>query len=299
MPCFARSNSSWLSVPVGSTYSGFIGGIGVKIGFRTPSLKRSLKARTTGRLTRAVKRSVNPFYGRKGVGLITNPKRSLYNAVYHRTTFGVSDVVRAANCSGRSSASTGNQSCLVHLLLLVTTFGIGNIIYAVIASAAQSSHGTSDAPSPRSSQRYVLRGGRSVPADEVFEACASGDFERMRRALDLPTNWIDRHFLLLALIQESYRQRADPERAAECARLSEMHLAEFAQIAPELLREFGSMPRVPTFQHYATVLTEQGDYDRAVWVCELAKHYRLDDGTKSGFDGRIARIRKKQAAVTG
>lgn len=268
----------------------------MKFGFRTPSLKRSLKARTTGRLKRAVKRSVNPLYGRKGVGLVTNPKRSLYNAVYHRTTFGVGDVVRAASRSGRATGSSGGQSCLLHLVLLVTTFGIGNIIYTIVASSrAPASQTNKHIREP--GQRFVIRRGRSVPTDEAYEARAAGDLERMRNALDLPTDWIDRHFLLLTLIGEAYRLRSDTAMATECARLSETHLGEFAQISPELLQEFGTMPRVPTFQNYATLLTEQGDFDRAVWVCELAKHYGLDDGTKSGFDGRIARIRKKQAAA--
>jgi len=66
----------------------------MKIGVRTPSLKRSLRARTTGRLNRSVKRAVNPFYGKKGVGLVRQPKRSVHNAVYHRTTVSVWDLIR-------------------------------------------------------------------------------------------------------------------------------------------------------------------------------------------------------------
>lgn len=58
----------------------------MKFGFRTPSLKKSLKARTTGRVKRAVKKSVNPLYGKKNVGLITDPKRSVENRIYKRTT---------------------------------------------------------------------------------------------------------------------------------------------------------------------------------------------------------------------
>lgn len=59
----------------------------MKFGFRTPSLKKSLKARTTGRVKRAVKSSVNPLYGKNGVGLVTNPERSVKNRIYKRTTF--------------------------------------------------------------------------------------------------------------------------------------------------------------------------------------------------------------------
>jgi hypothetical protein len=63
-----------------------LGGYSVKIGYRKPSVKKSIKARTTGRVTRAVKRQVNPIYGKKGAGWATDPKKAAYNAVYHKTT---------------------------------------------------------------------------------------------------------------------------------------------------------------------------------------------------------------------
>lgn len=62
----------------------------MKFGFRTPSLRRSLSARTTGRLNRAMKRAIIPGYGKKGMGLLKNPRRAARNAVYKRTTFGIS-----------------------------------------------------------------------------------------------------------------------------------------------------------------------------------------------------------------
>ncbi|MFY9297201.1 MAG: hypothetical protein WBH95_12430 [Caldicoprobacterales bacterium] len=67
----------------------------MKIGFRKPSIKKSIKARTTGRLKRQVKRAVNPFYGKKGMGWIRDPKRAVYNKVYRKTTFGLRDLLKA------------------------------------------------------------------------------------------------------------------------------------------------------------------------------------------------------------
>lgn len=66
----------------------------MKIGFRTPSLKKSLKARTTGRIKRSIKKSINPLYGKKGMGLINNPKKAVYNKVYRKTSFGLSDIIK-------------------------------------------------------------------------------------------------------------------------------------------------------------------------------------------------------------
>ena len=53
----------------------------MKFGFRTPSLKRSLSARTTGRLKRQMKAAVIPGYGKKGMGWARNPRRAAHNAV--------------------------------------------------------------------------------------------------------------------------------------------------------------------------------------------------------------------------
>ncbi len=66
----------------------------MKIGIRKPSLKRSLKARTTGKLKRSVKKSVIPGYGKKGSGWIKNPKKAAYNKVYNKTSFGLRTLFR-------------------------------------------------------------------------------------------------------------------------------------------------------------------------------------------------------------
>lgn len=66
----------------------------MKFGIRTPSLTRSLRARTTGALTRSIKRSINPLYGKKGMGWVRNPKKALYNKVYHKTSIGLFAAIR-------------------------------------------------------------------------------------------------------------------------------------------------------------------------------------------------------------
>lgn len=72
----------------------------MKFGMRKPSLKRSLKARTTGKLKRSAKRAVVPGYGKKGMGWLKNPHKASYNAIYHRTTFGLNDLFRKLKQSG-------------------------------------------------------------------------------------------------------------------------------------------------------------------------------------------------------
>lgn len=65
----------------------------MKMGVRKPSLKKSISARTTGRAKRAIKKSVNPLYGKKGVGWINNPKKAAYNKAYHKTSVGLFDIL--------------------------------------------------------------------------------------------------------------------------------------------------------------------------------------------------------------
>ena len=66
----------------------------MKFGFRTPSLKRSFKARTTGKAKRAVKKALIPGYGKKGMGWIKNPKKAAYNKVYNKTSFSIWDIFK-------------------------------------------------------------------------------------------------------------------------------------------------------------------------------------------------------------
>ncbi len=66
----------------------------MKFGLRTPSLKRSFRARTTGRAKRTVKKAVISGYGKKGMGWLKNPKKAAYNKVYNKTSFSIWDLFK-------------------------------------------------------------------------------------------------------------------------------------------------------------------------------------------------------------
>ena len=57
----------------------------MKIGFRIPSLKKRIAARTS--LKRLLRHNLG-IKAPRGMGWITNPKRAAYNRVYNRTTRG-------------------------------------------------------------------------------------------------------------------------------------------------------------------------------------------------------------------
>ena len=62
----------------------------MKVGFRIPSLKKRIAARTSWK--RYARQSLG-FKAPRGYGWITNPKKALYNRVYYRTTRGCSVVL--------------------------------------------------------------------------------------------------------------------------------------------------------------------------------------------------------------
>lgn len=89
----------------------------MKIGVRKPSIKKSFKARTTGKAKRAIKKAVIPGYGKKGTGWIKDPKRAAYNKVYNKTTVSAKSLVTpstkkktTSNKSTYNSYSTNTRS---------------------------------------------------------------------------------------------------------------------------------------------------------------------------------------------
>jgi len=55
----------------------------MKFGIRKPSIKKSLRARTSAK--RYVRHNLG-LKAPKGAGLLTNPKKAVYNRIYARTT---------------------------------------------------------------------------------------------------------------------------------------------------------------------------------------------------------------------
>lgn len=66
----------------------------MKFGFRKPSLRKRLAARTS--LKRYVRHNLG-FKAPRGMGWITNPQKAMYNRVYHRTTRGCLVVVAGSS----------------------------------------------------------------------------------------------------------------------------------------------------------------------------------------------------------
>lgn len=76
---------------------------------RKPSIKKSISSRTSGRVTRTVRKISNPTYGRKGVGYIKDPKKAAYNKYYNATSYSLKDISKTSH-SNYVSRKNSNYS---------------------------------------------------------------------------------------------------------------------------------------------------------------------------------------------
>jgi hypothetical protein len=85
----------------------------MKFGIRTPSLKRRIAARTSWK--RYVRHSMG-LKAPRGMGILTNPKKAVYNKIYNKTTVSVDDMLKgnkfmpgSASIPSKPSMENNNQ----------------------------------------------------------------------------------------------------------------------------------------------------------------------------------------------
>jgi hypothetical protein len=124
----------------------------------------------------------------------------------------------------------------------------------------------------------------------------SDDLNGLIDATKNPLEPIQRHRLLTKIIEKTYKHRTGVCMKKIFHRFALIHLDEFPDLAPELKTAHrGSLPHIPTFKLSAMVFEEEENYQAAMAICKMALEYGIDDGTKSGFSGRLKRLQKKQA----
>lgn len=97
---------------------------------RHRSLRKSISARTTAKYKRQIKKKILPGYGKKGAGVIKNPKKSLYNAVYNRATIDTRKIgksKRKGSSDNENKLGCGCATALVFFGALVGQAIGGNI----------------------------------------------------------------------------------------------------------------------------------------------------------------------------
>lgn len=105
----------------------------------------------------------------------------------------------------------------------------------------------------------------------------------------------DRHLLLERIVALSYKYRhqdINMRRLAEC--VGWIHFDEFEDLLEHIPVYVDNQIFPPaTFPKLATLFTEAGRYEKAIEICRKALSWGLNDGTKSGYRGRIERIKKR------
>ncbi|TRW48774.1 hypothetical protein FM042_07260 [Aliidiomarina halalkaliphila] len=138
--------------------------------------------------------------------------------------------------------------------------------------------------------------GESQTQPSPLGAEVPNELEQPIAALEHESDAVARHRLYQTIIDASYKNRKDSGARALCKTYSQRHVEEFDKIAKPLKKaNGGKLPHVATFQNYANLLAEEGNFDEAIAVCEQAMTFGLDDKTKSGFAGRKARLEKQKA----
>lgn len=91
----------------------------MKVGPRKPSLKKSVKSRTTGKVKRQVKKSINPTYGKKGMGWINDPKKAAYNKVYNKTSFDAMDGLKNNSSNADDDVTCLTCGCIAFIIIIL------------------------------------------------------------------------------------------------------------------------------------------------------------------------------------
>lgn len=142
--------------------------------------------------------------------------------------------------------------------------------------------------------QFIHRFNKFIEADKVYLAWASNDIDTMLAAIDIKSNPLDRHYLLLNIVNLSYSKREIEYYKEIAIKTAELHISEIKPILDYFNKYEHCIPSIPTFQQYATILTEIGEYDKAINICKKALELGLHDGTQGNYDGRIKRIEKKR-----
>lgn len=120
------------------------------------------------------------------------------------------------------------------------------------------------------------------------------DLDRMIAALHDEEDPLGRHRLLTGIVEASHRQRDSAAMNKVFMRFAELHVNELPGMAPALTAAgAGKLPRVPAFKLLAMALEREKRFAEAAKVCAQALDLGLEDGTKTGFRGRLKRLQRK------
>lgn len=276
----------------------------MKFGFRIPSLKRRIAARTS--LKRIVRHSLG-LKAPRGMGIITNPKRALYNKVYNKTTISID---RLFNSTKKVTTETpfpkpnSNKREQIggeigyHGLIdwWLTTFTkeerehIENVFRPLGGDSNSLTEGHIDYSSQNAAGLlHTLAGWFNKPGDrEIARKIVQKAEELAQKGTDV----LDLHFTLQQEIEIYYRDRdTDPTALDKAIKACKEQIKIAPKAAQAFLKEYPnqSLPAHVGYSQLAIILKKQGEYKKVIELCEQAKN----QDWAGDWDRRIEEAKKK------
>jgi hypothetical protein len=135
-----------------------------------------------------------------------------------------------------------------------------------------------------------------MESSDLHKAPDSTPLQQENHFLDTVTDSGERHRLYTRLIETAYRNRRESEEDLNTAMtLSTQYVDEFDSLKQAVVETMEEGDRiVPVFRMLAIMLEDARAYDQAVDICRQAQAHGIEDGTRTGFEGRIKRLMKKK-----
>ena len=232
----------------------------MKFGMRKPNIKSSLRARTIGRLKRSMKSAINPLYGKKGMGYVTNPEKAIKDKIYHKVTFGVMDIFNWVKPRNKKSnkIKTFSKKTTEKTITLEDVDKMNDIektkLYHVISVQYQVFYSEYYKNIQKASEYYSLfiNNNLDIKYFEKMLECCNYVFENVEQYRNL----------------EMMNNKLTGVRDITSSNSAYLVLAK----AYEKLKQ----------------------YEKAIDICENAiENGFINDGTKTGFAGRIEKYKNK------
>lgn len=130
--------------------------------------------------------------------------------------------------------------------------------------------------------------------ERVRVAISSGDPAMMEEVLVDTTDAVLRHRLLTQIVAIHYRLRDRPAHRPAFYRFGQQQIEEASSILDAIQKSGQPRPgHIDAFKMVAIAMDEDSRYQEAIAICKAARVLDLEDGTKTGFEGRIARLERK------
>ena len=101
------------------------------------------------------------------------------------------------------------------------------------------------------------------------------------------------HFTYNNLIKLFYKLRDQKDYLEKCITVCKEDISLYENKLKDHSFFQDKNTKIPSFKRLAIIYKKQKEYKKAIEVCKKAIKYNLRDGTNTGFQGRLERLKKK------